>query len=242
MDLRDETGGNKPKSKREQDIDDLANESSGRFVGRMARFLPEDARPEAQRSKKEKSRDALTRLAMLMQNAKYAALYRETVDLVRDHAVKAEAGLESSHTALSAAGQALETLTDKAAKLHPSGEPVFRDENGNAVRADGTPLTPDEAASVVWPDDAPSYEEYLQAKTAYAEAQAQFDAWRNYQLYLGTVQNRLDDSDNPPTADELKVIQKRIQSMSPESQNLEQKTVVSPVDPTLNAQIEKPIL
>lgn len=145
-------------AQRRQDRDDFNNEMAGREVGRIKRFLPEDAQPETQKAKRDKHAAQLSRLAMMMQIAEYAALYGETVDLVHDHATKAEAGLDASQSALRAAGQTLESITDRAAKIHPSGEPVFRDENGNAVRADATPLTPEEGASVVWPDDAPSYQ------------------------------------------------------------------------------------
>ncbi len=200
---------------RDQDRDDFHNETAGRDVGRMKRFLPGEARPGYSKSKQEKHTEQLSQLAIMMQNAEYAALYTDTVELVQDHAAKAEAGIENARSVLSEAGQTLEDLTDEAAKLHPDGAPVFLDENGIAVRADGSPLSPDETDSVVWPEDAPSYEEYRDAKQAYVDAQERINAWINYQLYLGDVQNRLNDPDNPLTSEELKQVQDDVEARIP---------------------------
>lgn len=228
MNSEDEQKVAKTIARKQRDTDDFNNETAGREVGRINRFLPEGAQPRTQKAKDEKYAEQLSRLALMMQNAQYAALYAETARLVHDYAAKAEAGLESSKAALSAAGQALETITDKAAKLHPDGTPVFRDKNGNAVHADGTPLTPDETASVVWPNDAPSYEEYREAKKVYADAQARVDAWKDYQAYLGGVQDRLNDPDNPYSPDELRDIQRDIEDKIPATHQVEQQVDTVP--------------
>ncbi len=215
-------------ARKQRDAEDFGNETAGREVGRINRFLPETAQPENQKAKDEKYAEQLSRLALMMQNERYAALYAETARLVHDYAAKAEAGLKSSREALSAAGQAVEAITDKAAKLHPDGAPVFRDQNGNAVHADGTPLTPDETTSVVWPDDAPSYEEYRDAKKSYADAQARVDTWKDYQAYLGGVQDRLNDPDNPYSPDELRGIQRDIEDKIPATHRAEQQVDAVP--------------
>lgn len=215
-------------ARKQRDAEDFGNETAGRDVGRINRFLPKSAQPGTQKAKNEKYADQLSRLALMMQNAQYAALYAETAHLVHDYAAKAEAGLESSKAALSAAGQAVDAITDKAAKLHPGGAPVFCDENGNAVHADGTPLTQDETKSVVWPDDAPSYEGYRDAKNAYADAQARVNAWKDYQAYLGGIQDRLNDPDNPYSPDELRGIQRDIKDKIPATHQMEQQVDAVP--------------
>ncbi len=202
--------------RRQQDHDDFHNEMAGREVGRINRFLPESRQPHIQKERRERDAERLTKLALALQNADYAALYDETVSMVDDYVAKAETGIEDALAAVSATAQALEDLTVNAARLHPSGEPVFMDENGNAVRADGTLLDPEEAASVVWPDNAPTYEEYLAAKKAHEVAQEHLITWREYQIYLAEIQNRLNDPDNPLSPEELRQIQKDIEEKVPE--------------------------
>lgn len=227
---------------RRQDAADFGNETAGREIGRQTRFLSEGADQEAQKAEHKKHTEELSRLAILMQDKEYAALYRGTVDLAREYAAKAEAGVVASKAALSMAGQELETLTGNAARLHTDGSLVFLDKNGQAIRADGTVLTQEEAASIVWPDDAPSYEEYLAAKKAYADAQAQFEAWRDYQQHVGGVQNRLDDPNNPYSPDELKDTQQEIRERIPAANSADSKISVQPDQPvfTGSSDIEKP--
>ena len=51
-------------NRRDQDRDDFNNENAGRDVGRIARFLPKEARPDVRAEKREKNMsEALTRLA-----------------------------------------------------------------------------------------------------------------------------------------------------------------------------------
>ena len=202
--------------RRRQDHEDFHNEVAGRDVGRINRFLPESGQPHIRKSRRERDAERLTQLALALQNIDYAALYNETVSMVDDYAAKAETGIEDALAALSTTAQALEGLTENAARLHPSGEPVFMDENGNAVRADGTLLDPEEAASVVWPDNAPTYEEYLTAKNVHQAAQEHLTAWRDYQIYLAEIQNRLNDPDNPLSPEELRQIQKDIEEKVPQ--------------------------
>ena len=225
----------------DKDQVDFNNEVAGREVGRQKRFLSGEAQPGRKESKQEKHAEQLSRLAIMMQNAEYAVLYNETVDMVRDYASQSESEIDVAQSAVSVAGQKLEEITDNAAKLHPDGESVFLDKDGNAVGADGTPLSAEEAASVVWPDQAPTYEEYLSAKKSYADAQSQLDAWLAYQLYLGDVQLRLDDADNPLSSKELEQLQKDIVSRMPASVGVESDLSPSSVTPQVSTKgIEKP--
>lgn len=223
--------------RRDQDRDDFHNELAGRDVGRQKRFLPGKTQSGHTKSKQEKHIENFTHLAVMMQNAEYAALYDETVTMVHDHASQAETEIEAAQSALSATGRKLEEVTDNAAKLYPNGEPVFMDEDGNAVRADGTPLSPEEAASVVWPDDVPTYEDYLKAKQDYFEAQTQLDAWLSYQLYLADVQIRLNDQDNPLSPKELKNIQRDIEERTPSFSESE----VAPKQPENQADLQSTV-
>ncbi len=226
--------------RRQQDHDDFHNEMAGRDVGRINRFLPESRQPHIQKSRRERDAERLTQLALALQNTDYAALYDETVSMVDDYAAKAETGIEDALAAVSTTAQALEGLTDNAARLHPSGEPVFRDENGNAVRADGTPLGPEETASVVWPDNAPTYEEYIAAKQAHAAAQEHLTAWREYQIYLAEIQNRLNDPENPLSPEELKDIQEEVERRYPAAKSDHDHAETRTIEPdtTQSANIE----
>lgn len=90
-------------------FDDLQHEMAGRDVGRIARFLPADARDEKSQSKRRTEREeTLTNLQiMMMNNPAYAALYRETEKTLRDAQTRLDEMLD---TVLRAKEEARERL------------------------------------------------------------------------------------------------------------------------------------
>lgn len=215
----DETDGNKPLSKAEQDRDDLANEMAGREVGRPKRFLPEDANPASQRKRRETEREFQSRLmALLQSDPEYAVLYNDTMDRLREAEAATEIALAEAEQALHQANQDHEDILDRASTL-PDGTKVFRDAEGNVRTADGRLVEGNEFDSIGWQDSAPSYEEFVAKKRALADAQATYDAILLYQTdVLGTARHRLTDEANPVSMEELKAIQRQFEEATPLTQ------------------------
>ena len=199
-------------ARRRRDSDDLANETAGREVGRQYRFLPETATRAATKKKRQREREKLSALMLLMQNAAYAALFNDTMEQVRRADAASEAALAR---AIGTRDQAKARLHDgrSGASTLPDGTRVYLDRNGDALTEDGMLLGADEHGSVVWRDGAIGYEEYLARKKALDDAQQTVDAIRRYQTdVLGHARDRLSDEDNPPTMDELRDIQQAIRA------------------------------
>ncbi|NKB56933.1 MAG: hypothetical protein GKS00_11410 [Alphaproteobacteria bacterium] len=209
-------GGNKPLSKEEQDRTDLANEMAGREAGRINRFLPDNASPAELKKRREREYERLSALITLLQSdPDYAALYNHTMDqLQRAEAETAEA-LSKANETLQQAQHALAELSDEASSL-PDGTKVFRDAGGNVWNERGEPVTGMALEQIVWHDTAPRYEDYLAKKKAVEQARRDVDAIRHYQVgTLGSARDRLSDEDNPPSKDDLKEFQKRIEQEMP---------------------------
>lgn len=185
--------------KQQEDFDDLQNETAGRDTGRIKRFFNENrGETKAERDRKHNNTaEFLSALDVLLQDPEYAKLYNDTKDLLR----RAETAAES---ALNKAEATLEDIESRAAKL-PNGTKVFMDKNGHARTEDGAIINVAIAEGIVWPDDAPMWED----REAVRE---HIDVIRAYQVdVLGHARERLDDEENPAQKDELEDLQKDMQ-------------------------------
>jgi len=198
-------------------LDDHNAESSETKAGRIytSGVTDPNRRHDAREQRNRRADAQLTALQSLMSDPEYAALYTETVAAVTQAQIAAEAAMTTALETLQQSEDDLTDLQDNAAQLAPSGERVYRDQEGNVYTEDGRKLSEQEAESVVFPEDAPSYEEYLVQKKAVQEARERVEAIRIYQDRLGGYQDRLNDPDNPFTPDELQDIQRDIETSSP---------------------------
>lgn len=212
----DDSDGNTPLSKIEQDRTDLANEMAGREVGRINRFLPKSASPAELKKRREQEYERVSALiALLQSDPEYAALYSDTMDLLQRAEAETAAALSTANETLQQAQDAFSELNDKASTL-PDGTKVFRDVDGNVWNERGEPVTGMALEQIVWRDGAPSYEDYLAKKKAVEQARRDVDAIRHYQIdIIGDARDRLSDENNPPSKEELKEIQKRIELEMP---------------------------
>ena len=222
-------------SQQEQDRQDLHLETAGLEVGRIKRFLPEDARPDPGGKRAEQNERALSRLMILLQsNAAYAALYRETMEQLRRAEAAAAAALAKHTEIVKQTDAALEEARDGASTL-PDGTRVYRDANDNAWTEDGRQITGDSLEGIVWREGAVSYEEFLARRKAAEEARRVVEDIRRYQVdVLGRSRDRITDDDNPPSETELEEINKRIEAEMPS----EVKAIIEPPGPRaeMNAQ------
>lgn len=94
MNEGDDEGGNLPLSKTEQDRTDLNNEMAGREVGRIARFLPEDATPANIKKRNERNHERLSALMTLLRSdPAYAELHNNAMETLRRQELATERAL-----------------------------------------------------------------------------------------------------------------------------------------------------
>ncbi len=152
-------------------------------------------------AKGRKGGSAISALDLALQDQEYAALYQDVSVLLSNIETATEAALERAQ-------KALDDVTKNAARL-PDGRAVFKDKDGNVWTEDGKRVDPKTTAGIVWPDGAPTREEYLERRRALEEL-------RRYQVdVIGKARDRMNDPDDPLSKDELKRIQKMLEETNP---------------------------
>ena len=203
--------------KKQQDFDDFQNELAGREVGRQSRFGVGDGsgRALSDKEKREKAwRDTLDRL--LMTDPEYRTLYVELGDRLRDAERDVDAEMVAIMGRLDALQSDVEDMRHRAAEVPGVGR-VYRFADGRVLDENGVELDPVFAASIVWPDDAPTGEEYFGAMDELAVLEEQLGKWQDYRIdTLGGIRDRYDDRDNPMTKDDIRDALDEIQSLRPE--------------------------
>ena len=220
--------------RRRDEHDDYHHAFAGREVGRMARFLPREARGPQSKERRERERALQTALDILLANSAYAALHGDVTDFAARAETAAEIAMQEAEQDLAGAEESLRDTVENANKL-PDGTAVFKRADGTVRTEDGCIVEGDELDGIVWRDDAPTYEDYLRRKAAVEEARKRIEDIRRYQVdVLGHARDRLNDTDNPPSIEELERIQKNIEDRMPPSveSKLDPDPVESTPDPT----------
>ena len=199
--------------KKQRDYDDLNNELADRDTGRNGRFLSK-GNAETQEAERRKNHERVQQTALeilLQNNPEYAALYNETMDLLRQAEIQAEQFLRELKTGLSSAQEIMKETLDNADKL-PDGTAVFKDTNGNVWTKDGRKVGPEEAAGIEWKSGGVSYEDYLKQKQTIEDYKRRIEDVQHYQVdILGRARDRMTDPDKPPSKDDIKGIGNGIQ-------------------------------
>lgn len=238
-------------ARQQQDFDDQQREVAGLDVGRIGRFLPDDLRnPDAaEKRKAEHQQQILTRLQMMMRDPEYAALHDKAVRTLRQVTTELDQIKEEARQLWEADTIAIAQIDARAAR-DSQGRAVFKDQEGEARYADGASVPADEAAAIVWRGDEPRLEErqfHAERRARVEEIMADSDG---AQAEIGDMQVRLDDDDNPLSADEIKELTDQAESFAPSLQsrleterNLKAATFGNPSqEPTAMAQVEIPKL
>ena len=199
-----------------QDFVDLQNEISGADTGRMRKFLsPDDDRtPEGKRKKAEREQIRRT-LEDLMRDPEYARLYVALGDRLGRAETEADTALATIQRMLDVAQQEISDMESNAAR-DPDGRAVFQHADGRVVYADGTEVDPDIAAEIVWPEGAPSAEDYFAAKDRVQSLQDTLRDWTTYRYdVLGDIRHSYDDKANPMDKGDLRHDLDRIEDLAP---------------------------
>lgn len=223
-------------------LDDYNAELSGTKSGYTYRTSAADHENRQDiRAQKARSADAkLSALqALLDSDPAYRALYEDTQNKVNEAGTRAEAALEKAEAALAEAEQELSETEDNAARTQ-EGRLAFKGADGKIYDHNGQVIEGVEADSIVWPSNAPTYEEYLAKKDALAEARKQVVIWQEYLLLIGEARDRMNDPGNPPSADELTEWQTRLKEQDPSATASEFEPEKMTIDTSFSA--DKPKL
>lgn len=202
---------------RHEKDDAYREELAGVVAGRMDRFLPEDhdSKPRARQRKADKDRRRASALETLLASASYQVLYSQVFDTLRQAETATEAALAAVRSLLTTETGELADMQEHA-NILPDGRKVYRNAEGETFTEDGVKIEGTLLDGVVWRDGAPTYEQIRAKRESIAALQARTDALLLYQTdVLGTARNRLQDEDNPPSAEELNRLQKMIVESAP---------------------------
>ena len=181
-----ETGGSRRNA---IDFRDQQDELGGRENGRIKRFLSPETRAEAkeQQRKDEQFRSLLDYL--LHNDPEYAALYRKVSD--RLHEIELAAA-----EALQQAKERIADMEEKAGTLN--GRKVFLSRDGKrAYSEDGREISTEGMSRIIRSEDAPSWEDYQEAK------KERDDITRYQDGVLNPIKERMADKENPVPKDEM---------------------------------------
>lgn len=214
--------------KRQRDFDDLQRELTGSDVGRITRFLSAgDARSPEERRKKRTKEAERRRLAELLLDPEYNALYTELGTRLSAAETATDRAISEIGAQIQTANQSIEDMEGAAAR-GPDGQPVFRYSDGRVVDANGNALPPEVAEGIIWPADAPSAEEYFAevARRDALEAHLRdMDAYRHD--VLGGLRDRYEDEDTPMSKGGLKDALDDIEKLRPAALSIESDAALS---------------
>lgn len=186
-----------------QDFEDQQNELAGRETGRRARFGVgvSHAHEIKEKERKERAfRDALDRLLL---DPEYRRLYENLGTRLSNAEREADTAIESVQRQLQQAQDDINAMEDKAAR-DPSRQAVFRYADGRVVNADGEELPPEIAEGIIWPDNAPSAEDYFAAKDRRDALADHLASWHTYRIdVLGDIRHRYDSDPASMDKDDL---------------------------------------
>lgn len=194
------------------------NSMAGRETGRMEVGFVGEAAPLSETQKRRERNEKLlleTALALMLRDPIYRKRYEAFGVFLEDRVDATKTALEQALASSQAAQTALTDLVDGANRL-PDGRKVFVTVDGRIVGTDGQEVSADEAAQVIWSQDAPSYEAYLAAKKKAEEAEQTVSALQDYQLQLDQAQDRWENDEAPITSDEMDALQDALEQSAPE--------------------------
>lgn len=200
------------------ELDAYNAELSGTLSGYRSKHLPEDHAGRAGASERRAAKDRAQMNALevlLATDPMYRAAYERTFSTLQSAEQRTEAALDETGAALEQTTAEIEDMLARANML-PDGRRIYRDANGDVLTEDGQKIDGPELEGVVWREDAPSYEQIRAKRERIDELAERIEALRRYHTdVLGSVRDRLEDTENPPTAEELEEIDRLIAEQEP---------------------------
>lgn len=178
----------------------------------------EEQSPQGRERRRARERQQMSALKMLLRdNPDYAALYAGAISTLGQYEAATASAIDEWTQKVADTSAELDEARASANRL-PDGSLVFRNEDGEAVDENGNAIDEELAASVIWKDDAPTYEEYLAKKQAADEAQRTLIELERYQVeVLGAARETLTNEDKPPSAEEISDLEEALKEKAPEA-------------------------
>jgi len=203
------------KSQTERDRIDLNHEMAGDETGRIKRFLSDSTIGLYGETEKQKSERRYRNLLdmLLAEDSHYAALYKRVADKLEKAQQAVDQTLIDINQRLEDSDRTLQIMRENAAELE-DGTKVYKSTSDSRIYTDdGKRLGDDEAQDIVFSADAPSWEDYRAEKEKHELAARQKEEVETYQQdVLNPATERMKNEDNPPSMDELKEIDERLES------------------------------
>lgn len=235
---------------REEDRRDFERELAGIDIGREARFhgteFVEDrrqGRSGASSAQRSAQQQYASRLQMLLAtNPGYAALYNDTLGALGDAEDATDRAIVKAEAALKAAQEKLEQTRSRAAKLPTDDSPVFKDKHGIVRNERGEAVSDAIAARIEWRGDEPAYEQFLEDSESVKDRLTRLEALQGFRVdTLGGIRDRMDDNENPPSAEDIAQFGGKIRENMPPEVKLEMsaapEAVASPAQSSLGIEI-----
>lgn len=189
-------------------VADYGNEAAGRDTGRMKRHFPgETGAAKDARKREEATRRMLNALDQLLLDPVYRARYEAFGSFLTDAETRTDTLLDRAELALAEASTKLDEVL-QGANRSLDGRRVFRFADGRVIDENGETLDADEAAGIVWKSDAPTAEEFIEAKRRRDDAELHLHELQGFRTDLGEVRDRYEDADNPLAIEEMDDIER----------------------------------
>lgn len=194
--------GSEAQKRAQRDFDDLQNETAGRDVGRIERFLNgESNHPNSEKARRKEREAEMSRFMALMSDPVYAKLYedwgkklnetRQFLDDARDQLAKFRASIEAERLDIDA----------RAMRL-PDGTLVYRGDDDRAYNRDGTLSENPDAQDIIWREDSARLSESQRNDDRAGRADRLEQKLDHADIAVGDMTERRADTTNPKTSPE----------------------------------------
>jgi len=194
-------------ARQQEDFDNLQHSLSGVETGQQARhgLVRDDIDSLTGKSKKEALEDAIRRTLeqLLADDEQYRIAHKDLMDSLYEAAEVTQSALERVVSQLGDAHTSMNELLSNAAKL-PSGERVFKHEDGSVRNEDGEVIPAEIAASIEWTGNEPSYSDYQGIKDRIAELEDAERELRGIETEIGGIRGDATNNENPLTIEDVK--------------------------------------
>ncbi|MEM0989029.1 MAG: hypothetical protein AAGK00_09105 [Pseudomonadota bacterium] len=200
----------------------LNNSMAGRVTGQNPIFFVGDASQtsETEQKRKKSVEEIIRTLAELMLDPAYVKRREEFsgfLDRTREWVTDSMA---VARDVLGTIENTLSDMLDAAPRLPGGGPRIFRFADGRVIDEHGNTIDPSEVEGVIWPEDAPSAEEYLDTLNQRDAWTAQLERLERFEVDgLGRAQDRFNDQRNGMLPGEMDTFEESLQE---ERQHLEQ--------------------
>ncbi len=133
---------------------------------------------------------------MMTNNPAYAALFEETANVLMDAQSRLEIVLERVQLEIQRSQSALDEKLERAARL-PVGTHVFKDQNGDIRREDGSKVSDDLAATILWNGTEPTLEDVQADRQRLQRLGILADDIHAGQAEIGDMQAEINEDDDP---------------------------------------------